>query len=210
MLAGGGPAPLDERFHVSDDRGEARAACPPGPPRPPQPLPPAAGSNTALIVIVALLVGGLVGAGVMLLPGDDDEDTEAGGEPTSQDGGGLGDGLGDGGGAQAGSSHPPANEGAHGVLLAYMDAVMAGDCETMIALMSDDFVGTAGDADEAVSRCELMIDTASRVEIDRIDLVSEDAERVVYEVTETVDGQTYVENFALVLQDGLWFVDAIA
>lgn len=218
---------------MHDPGGPAAWAPPPPPTAPGYPVPspapspsPGSGSgNTALVVLLALLVGGLIGGGAMFLSADDEDDggpAGTSGAPTGTsvptgsgepEGSGEGDEDDEGEGAGTGAripDHPPAVEGAHGVLLAYTEAVVAGDCETMIGLMSQGFVSAAGDPEQAVTECESVIGMASSVEIDRFDLVSEDPDRVVYEVTSTHAGETYVEEFVLVLEGGLWFVDSIA
>jgi hypothetical protein len=157
-----------------------------GPPGPP-PAPPASGRNKVgwiVLLLVGVLAVGAVGTFVLLDDGGD-------GSPEQ-------------------------------TVRTVFAAIRDGDCETVIDLVTEDSwdllasfadeTVAPGDVSraEAIDLCQTDLTEERLDTLDEVELISQNDERAVLNVTSTTDGEATTELLVLVREDGRWKLDFVA
>lgn len=107
------------------------------------------------------------------------------------------------------STNEPIDEGAHGTVLAYMNAIVDRDCDAMMDLLTDALIRESGHPDRtaAVEECRVILSYLGEVSVNRLDLVSESELKVVYDATATADGVEFVQRLVVVREQERWLID---
>jgi hypothetical protein len=99
-----------------------------------------------------------------------------------------------------------------GTAEAFYDAASRGDCEAMVAMLSDaTFVAEgAQTTDEAIADCQNQVASEAWPEDDQLDfeLVSETDDAAVVNVQATIEGQLATLPLGLIREDGQWKIDS--
>jgi hypothetical protein len=183
--------------------------------------------GTPFSVVAVLVAAAVIGGGFVLSAcGGDDDSTEtsaesgtsgddeaadpSGDEPT--DDASAGDGSSDGEPNGDGSAAAEAEA----VVRNYFQAVVDQDCQAMFAAVTESsWTNGASSADQAVSQCEDAVaagelDIEGEITLDNIVVTEESADRVTFDVTETIAGEQLTEPFTVVNEGGEWKIDLSA
>lgn len=121
--------------------------------------------------------------------------------------------LGIGGGAYLATQGDDGGASPEQAVLDYRQAVESRDCDTVIGFWTDDFIDTTlgMTREEALAECEPSTFDVEDITIDSSEVVSQDGDAAVVELTWTgEESGAMVSRFDLVRQDGRWLIDSLA